>query len=258
MMDAKPPRPYDMTLVQASLSQAMGPAPWYLTDRPCNLTHNGSPLTWHEPNNNSPFGPHTLLADDTDVYAAIRTPTVAGMLEGNRLVIAHRRKAPPTLALHFIEMDVLKPIVNPMECAQAMENEDTRYFLNPETPVTTVLLPRRIQPGTHVVRFPKSLTDVSEFLVVSYMATSDQTPENRQSAIFCVNPILSQVRIIPLDWFNLSDHFRHDGTQWITRAAREPLSGRIVGEGIRMGQFILSANNETVEEWLTITESHLI
>jgi hypothetical protein len=256
-MTADGSRPYDLNLIQAALSAAIGPAPWYLTDRPCQLSFNGQSLVWNEPDLNSPYGPHTLLSDETDVYAAIRTPTVAGVLEGNRLVIVYRRKSPPTLALHFIEAETLRPITNYTECANHLANEENRYYINPETPVTRVLLPRRVQPGTHVVRFPKSLQDVAEFLVVSYLATHDDLPENRQAAIFCINPIMNQVQIISLDWYNHSDEFRHDGTQWIARAAREPLSGRIVGEGVRMGQFVLSEDNSHVEEWLSRTDSHL-
>jgi hypothetical protein len=244
-------RPYDLHLVKASLAEAIGPAPWYLTDRPCPLTHNGNPLSWHEPDPYSPFGPHTLLADESDVYLAVRTPTVTGVLEGNRIVIAHRRKSPPTLALHFIEADVLRPITHYTECAETLISEEARFYLNPETPVTTVLLPRRIQPGTHLMRFPKALGDISEFLVVSYLDIDPNTPENRQAAVFCVNPILNQVQIISLGWYNNGEEYRHDGTQWITRAAREPLSGRIVGEGIRIGQFVLNQENSSVEEWLS-------
>jgi hypothetical protein len=228
-----------------------------VTDRPCTLTRNGERLEWQEPVSQSPFGPYTLLSDDGGVYAAVKTTTVVGMMEGNRLLFVQRRRTPPTLSLQFIEMDAARAISNPAECAQAMMADDVRHYIHHETPVTQVLLPRRVQPGVHLLRFPKSLSDLSEFLLVSYLNRQDDVPEARQAAVFCVNPILGQLQIIPLDWYNASDAYRHDGTQWITRAAREPLSGRIVGEGIRMGQFILNENATDVEEWLFQTESHL-
>jgi hypothetical protein len=255
---SEPELSFDQALVRASLSQAIGPCPWYVTDRPCSLRHGSLPLHFEAPLDDSLYGPHTLLCNEQDVYGVFKTPTVVGQLEGNRLVIAHRRQTPPTLALIFVEADTMKPLENPGDCRNHLASDQRRFFFHPETPVTKILLPRRVQPGTHVVRFPKSLSDLSEFLIVSYLATDPHYPENRQAAIYCVNPILGQVQIVALDWFNHSDEWRHDGTQWITRAAREPLSGRIVGEGIRMGQFVLTEDTFHVDHWLQRSDSFVV
>jgi hypothetical protein len=52
-----------------------------------------------------------------------------------------------------------------------------------------------------------------------------------------LNPGSGTLRLYPQDWFNVG---RVDlGYQWVTRAARDPKTGRIHGDGIRIDPFIL-------------------
>jgi hypothetical protein len=54
--------------------------------------------------------------------------------------------------------------------------------------------------------------------------------------------------IIPQDWFNEGAYDL--GYQWVTRVARLPGSGDIVGEGIRLGLFRLDPSGRQLAEWL--------
>ncbi len=54
--------------------------------------------------------------------------------------------------------------------------------------------------------------------------------------------------MVPQDWYNEG---RYDfGYQWVTRVARLPNGGAIVGEGIRLGVFRLNGSNRWIAEWL--------
>lgn len=56
------------------------------------------------------------------------------------------------------------------------------------------------------------------------------------------------VFIYPQDWFNKADY--DFGYEWITRVARDPKSGYIRGEGIRISDFILDDSNRQVKKYL--------
>ena len=67
-------------------------------------------------------------------------------------------------------------------------------------------------------------------------------------AIFAIDFAAGRVSVLPQRWYNEGPY---DFTyQWITRVQREPATGRIVGEGIRLGYFRLDASGTQVEAWL--------
>jgi hypothetical protein len=54
--------------------------------------------------------------------------------------------------------------------------------------------------------------------------------------------------VLPQKWFNGG---KYDfGYQWITRVQRDPRTGQIVGEGIRLGNFLLDRSGTEIQEWL--------
>lgn len=56
-------------------------------------------------------------------------------------------------------------------------------------------------------------------------------------ALMLLNPASGTLQLYPLDWFN--DGRVDLGYQWVTRVARDPKTGRIHGDGIRIGPFSL-------------------
>ena len=66
--------------------------------------------------------------------------------------------------------------------------------------------------------------------------------------LWIVRPRDGTIDVVPQDWFNHGDY--DFGYQWVTRVAREP-GGRIVGEGIRIGPFVLNESGRRVAEWLS-------
>jgi hypothetical protein len=65
--------------------------------------------------------------------------------------------------------------------------------------------------------------------------------------VWVVDARSGTIDVIPQDWF--SDGEFDFGYPWVTRIARDPETGRLVGEGIRMGFFRLDASNRAVERW---------
>jgi hypothetical protein len=67
-------------------------------------------------------------------------------------------------------------------------------------------------------------------------------------ALFVFYPHAGLVEVLPQKWFTAAQYDL--GYQWITRAARDPESHRIVGDGIRIGSFLLEEDGCRLERWL--------
>ena len=61
-----------------------------------------------------------------------------------------------------------------------------------------------------------------------------------------LRPRANEYDVIPQDWWNESD--ADFGYQWITRVGRDPKSGRLVGDGIRIEPFKLDASGRRRED----------
>ncbi len=68
----------------------------------------------------------------------------------------------------------------------------------------------------------------------SYKAMSNDDPA---FALFVFYPQAGLVEVLPQKWFTSAQY--RVGQQWITRAARDPESHRIVGECFGVGTFLL-------------------
>jgi hypothetical protein len=54
-----------------------------------------------------------------------------------------------------------------------------------------------------------------------------------------VNAADDTIEVYPQDWFNQAN--LNYSSQWVTRVATEPATGRILGEGVRIQPFVLDA-----------------
>jgi hypothetical protein len=59
------------------------------------------------------------------------------------------------------------------------------------------------------------------------------------------------VEVLPQKWFTASQY--RVGQQWITRAARDPDSQRIIGECFGVGTFLLEDDGCRLAEWVERT-----
>jgi hypothetical protein len=110
-------------------------------------------------------------------------------------------------------------------------------------------VPTDLAPGRRSLEFLEPFSDLPELLILAeglYGRALVTSPGSRL-AIFVIRPSDKSVTVIPQDWFNQGDY--DFGYQWPTRVARDPESGRIFGEGIRIGAFRLNEAGNQVEKW---------
>jgi hypothetical protein len=110
-------------------------------------------------------------------------------------------------------------------------------------------IPTDVDEGTHAIAPPAAFDNLPEVLVLAdYGSEKSDHFDKMYRAIFACDFKARQVTVLPQRWFNEG---RYDfGYQWITRVQREPVTGRIVGEGIRLGYFRLDASGTQLAAWV--------
>jgi hypothetical protein len=113
-------------------------------------------------------------------------------------------------------------------------------------PLAEFTMSLELPPGTHALEVPECFRTVDELLAPSsYKALARSDPA---FAIFVVYLQAGLVEVLPQNWIHgeTYDVARH----WITRAARDPQTHRIVGELSRAGVFELAENGRDFSRWL--------
>ena len=111
-------------------------------------------------------------------------------------------------------------------------------------PLAEVEISSRLTAGTHAVEVPEEFRGLDELLLVG------SCPEagSAACAIFVLHPAAGEVTVLPQTWFTAG---KYDiGYQWITRVTRDPATGRIIGGGIRIGNFELAEDGMGLEKWI--------
>ena len=106
----------------------------------------------------------------------------------------------------------------------------------------TIQLDSRME-SSHLV-FPERFREFEEVIMVldiPGLYANESGPWNR-TAIVILKPLQERLYIYPQDWFNQNDSIDF-GYEWIAMAARDPKTGLIKGEGIKVDPFTLDETN---------------
>jgi hypothetical protein len=230
------------------LVKAPGPAPWYLEKCAPAFESRWGQLTWTHVNGVSvlqdPDGKARLILG---IYAFIIG------LAPRRLLIWHQ----PWKGTHdgtaivghvdfrVINTDHLDVITDVDQAAAILKKRHLPMIeLTPSTesrqPVLSI--PIGSGGGAASVGMPDELNGMAELLFFVHV-------EGTQ--LWALNPKLRMLEVMPQDWFNNGDF--DFGYQWPTRAARDELTRAIVGDGIRIGTFVLDRSGRNISTWLEKT-----
>jgi len=113
-------------------------------------------------------------------------------------------------------------------------------------PLAELELAWTLTPGTHHIDIPDAFSGIDELLVISSHPAESQ--QDAALAILSLRPGASTVEVMPQSWYTSANY--RPGYEWVTRVARDPVSGRIVGEGIGVKPFELDETGTRVERWL--------
>ncbi len=151
------------------------------------------------------------------------------------------------LELHDIEK--LVPIAD--VAGEAARLSAATRFTTASEPLSVFEFSTGLADGTHQLELPVHFHGLGELLLLAPSTAGGRKEDDFREMyqrLWILDPRNGVLEAVPQDWFNESPYdFMY---QWITRVARLPDSGRIVGEGMRLGVFQLDQANRRVDEWL--------
>jgi len=231
--------------VREILSKTVGPAPWYWETFPSFRSQAGQRFIWTHHGEQGPIG-HLVtfgleqqpelarLALNTYCRPFLIPPHFLGIWcpEGR------------SLRLTCFDPDQLKAF-DLAEVAGWFKPSSDRIY-STAAPIGDFEVPLTLGPGMHKIDVPKELQNVDELIVpTSYRAMSNNDPA---FALFVFYLQAGLVEVLPQKWFTAALY--RVGPQWITRAARDPESHRIVGECFGVGMFLLEEDGCRLAAWI--------
>jgi hypothetical protein len=228
-----------------------GPSPWYL--RRMKITIGDDTFAWSEYVGPTLAGISRLYTRRSKTLLLLNFNCYAQPLVGGRLLIWCARDRgnyddglDPIVQFDILDLSHLEPIVDPAAKASCMRQAKRHWFI-PGEPLAEFTFPTSCQLGTtRLEGIPLAFKEIDETLVLA--SYPPDTPLRANLAIYVFDFRHGQVEVIPQDWFNNGDY--DFGYQWVTRIARDPTTGQILGEGIRLRAFRLTRSGRQVEQWL--------
>lgn len=239
-----------MSLIDASrarkiLSSTIGPAPWYWETFPAFRSQAGQKFLWTHHGDEGPVARLVTLALEQEpdkIRLALNTYCRPFLVSPHRLGIWCPEGR--NIRLTCFEPDQLKSFDLAEVAGWFKQSSDRMYAAS--APITDFDVPLALQPGTHQIAVPAEMAGVDEVIVpTSYKAMSIDDPA---FALFVFYLQSGLVEVLPQKWFTAAQY--RVGQQWITRAARDPESHRIVGECFGAGTFLLEEDGCRLAEWI--------
>ncbi len=234
------------------LKQAVGPAPWYWQTFPEISGASGRRFVWNYHGEQGPIGYLVTLHPRQDPGAtvlALNTYCRAFAIGASRLGVwcpeaAAAVAGQPYIRLLCFDPETLESF--PLEDVAGWFKQSNERVYSATAPVAEFEISSGLGAGEHALAVPEEFRKAGELLIVSPLpAASKNDPA---CAIVVLDARSGRAQVLPQGWFTAAQF--DTGYQWITRVARDPMTGRMVGEGIRMKRFELAEDGCTLERWL--------
>jgi hypothetical protein len=216
--------------------KCVGPAPWYWETFPSL----GEPYEWRfvpqgqssYPNGNPVlFRRETTAASHEVTYPVLVARIYTRVLRPNEshvLLWGPRRRDGDMLIETFAINDL-------GAIADAATVEREPLWTAGAAATNHITIPQRLPAGRASDRYVADVGSAFEVLLLA------EGPAHREAAtsIYVWQPATGAIDVIPLTWFR--EDTNDLGYEWITRVMRDPSTGHIFGDGIRVAPFELDA-----------------
>jgi hypothetical protein len=230
--------PSDRKSIESLLSNCVGPSPWYWQTFPSIVPASGHRLDWTLENEKM----YVRLGEKERTSVArlaMGTYSRPFVVRSNLLGIWYPKGN--DIFLNCVDPDKLDEFK--IESIAFGDRGSVAPYLAKGRDLCST---RITLSSGHIVRrqpFPDLFTSIDELLLIG--GSSEGSPSSAACVIVSARPRLGEVEFFPQHWFNAE---KFDlGYQWVTRVARHPNSGRIIGDGIRIGPFMLSEDCMNLE-----------
>ena len=227
------------------LSNTVGPAPWYWETFPSFQSHSRQEFVWKHHGVEGPVANLITLGlkqESEPVRLALNTYCRPFLVAPQLLGIWCPEGR--NIRLTCFDPDQLKGFDLAEVAGWFKQSSERIYAATP--PLADFEIPLALPAGTHKIDVPCQLSTLDELIVpTSYKPMALDDPA---FALFVFYLQAGLVEVLPQKWFTAAQY--SVGQQWITRAARDPESHRIVGECFGVGTFLLEEDGCKLAEWL--------
>jgi hypothetical protein len=179
------------------------------------------------------------------VYALASICSYVRRVSSTQFVVWYKSGTPPEVgkvSFQLYEASSLRPMTEEQTSFARLNRSP---FATTATLLAEYSIPRNQPSGFQAVQFPQEFADCPELLV---LVSNDNTWDDVGLDLWLIDPLNQQMKVVSQDWFT---HGPYDfGYQWVTRVARSPETGNLVGEGIRIGAFLLNQDGSKFLEWV--------
>jgi hypothetical protein len=235
----------DASRIKKSVSEGIGPAPWYWRTFPSFRSNSGQRFVWTHHGTDGPVAHLVTLALEQDRdKARIALNTYCRPFYVPPQLLGIWCPEGRSIRLTCFDPDRLKAF-EVAEVAGWFKQSSERIYAA-TAPSAEFETPVLLQPGMHKIDVPSELASADELIVpTSYKALSNDDPA---FALFVFYLHAGLVEVLPQKWFTAAQY--RVGQQWITRAVRDPESHRIAGECFGVGTFLLEEDGCRLANWL--------
>ncbi len=238
----------DVSRARKLLSQSIGPAPWYWETFPKFQSLSGQRLTWTHHGTEGPVAHLVTLGVEHEpdkIRLALNTYCRPFPIAPHFLGVWCPEGR--SIRLTCFDPDQLKAFDLAEVAGWFKQTSERIYAATP--PNAEFEVPLALTAGTHKISVPAEFSSVDELIVPSsYRAMSNDDPA---FALLLFYLQAGLVEVLPQKWFTAAQY--RVGQQWITRAARDEESHRIVGECYGVGTFLLEEDGCRLADWLDRT-----
>ncbi|MBL7996145.1 hypothetical protein JNM05_12300 [bacterium] len=227
------------------LHQAPGPSPWYIIGK--ELNSSVGILSWMDDDTDKDFAGLSFLKNRKgETLLILDFYCYLNQLDADTLLLWYSNRTDLSITFKLIKLSSLEPIQEIKSKALLLRSTKSILWDDNKT-YSTYTISSSVEAGDHKVDFPLEFRVLDELLIVTNNGLSNNW-DQMFTAIFVVHPKIGRLIVYPQDWFNSG---KYDfGYQWITRAARQPETGIIFGDGIRIAKFELDESCRNVKQFV--------
>ena len=244
-----------MTSLPGWLAEAPGPTPWYNSSLPVSRISKKEELFWARVLlNKGASSPKIVLKNRMGaIYGILDEGVYLLQGRGSRFLIWDQRDpAPgeegPMIRLRVIASDLLKPIDDLEGSLNELARSGLRAFF-PGGETDSLEISARLPEGLYSREFPAGMREFGEIILfVPTQTRGGFWRRKHDLRLWLIQPEVGTIEVISQEWFNHGPY--HPGTQIPLRAARNPATGQISCEGIRIGVFSLDDAKKNILDWI--------
>ena len=232
--------------LQQIISKTTGPAPWYWKNFPVVTSASRKKYEWVH------HGEEGQLAHLVTLHEAGKRndPLLALNIYCTPFEIGEGRfgiwcpDGRNMVRVVAFELDALRPFVFE-EIVGWFKQSTERIFAKVE-PSADFEFSAELKEGMQELSVPEPLRGLKELPMIARRGATGE--DDAACAVFILYPHAGLVEVLPQRWFNRKQF--DVGRQWITRLTRDPVSHRIIGDGVRIPAFRLSEDGRELDGWL--------